>query len=97
MRTLYVIAYDICDAKRLRRVHRQMKGFGDPLQYSIFRCELTPLELQDLKSRLWNILKLDDDRVMVLRLGPVGGAADDSIEYWGAPLVEPSEPAATIV
>ena len=37
----YVVSYDIMDPKRLHHVHRTMKGFGDPLHYSIFRCNLT--------------------------------------------------------
>ena len=30
MRSRYAVAYDISDPKRLRRVHRVMRGFGDP-------------------------------------------------------------------
>jgi CRISPR-associated endonuclease Cas2 len=42
MRTCYLVAYDIADPKRLQRVHRTMRGYGDPLQYSVFRCILSP-------------------------------------------------------
>src|SRR5690606_35574631 len=44
MRTAYVVTYDICEPKRLRRVYRIMLGYGDHLQYSVFRCELTDRE-----------------------------------------------------
>ena len=44
MRTCYIVAYDIADPKRLQRVHRTMRGYGDPLQYSVFRCVLSPSE-----------------------------------------------------
>src|SRR5437870_5051974 len=44
MRTCYIVAYDIADPKRLQRVHRTMRGYGDPLQYSVFRCILSPSE-----------------------------------------------------
>ena len=37
----YVVSYDIMDPKRLHRVHKTMKGFGDPIHYSVFRCLLT--------------------------------------------------------
>lgn len=86
MRTVYLICYDIATPKRLRQVHKTMKGFGDPLQFSVFRCELTRLELHDLKERLWEILHAEEDRVMIARLGPIDGRGDDCIEYWGAPL-----------
>ena len=36
MRTCYIVAYDIADPKRLQRVHRTMRGYGDPLQYRSF-------------------------------------------------------------
>jgi len=42
MRRVYLVCYDVSDAKRLRRTHKKMCGFGDPVQYSIFRCELSP-------------------------------------------------------
>ncbi|MQM39394.1 CRISPR-associated endoribonuclease Cas2 [wastewater metagenome] len=38
----YLVCYDIRDPKRLRRVHRCMRGWGLPLQYSVFYCRLTP-------------------------------------------------------
>ncbi len=31
MRLAYLVAYDISDPKRLRRVHRTMRGYGDAL------------------------------------------------------------------
>ena len=58
---------------------------------------LSAVELQELKSEMWPILNLDEDRVMIVDLGPIGGRGDECIEYWGAPLVEPQERAATII
>ncbi len=97
MRNIHIIAYDIMDKKRYRRIYRAMCGHGDPLQYSVFRCPLSPEELQRLKDTLWPLLNLAEDRVMIVRLGPVDGGGDDAIEYWGTPRVEPRIPAATIV
>ena len=45
MRTSYLICYDICDDKRLRKVFQTMRGFGDHLQFSIFECQLTSTDL----------------------------------------------------
>lgn len=97
MRNVLVISYDICDPKRLRKVYRTMCGHGDPLQYSVFRCDLSAIELQKLKDTLWPILNLEQDRVMTVNLGPVGGRGDDCVEFWGAALVEPTPRCATIV
>lgn len=97
MRQVYLISYDVADPKRLRKVHKVMQGHGDPLQYSVFRCELNELELQGLQAKLWPLLKLSEDRVMVVDLGPIGGRGDECLEFWGAPLVEPPQRAAVVV
>ena len=31
MRQTYIVAYDVCDPKRLRKVFRTMRGWGDHL------------------------------------------------------------------
>lgn len=41
------VTYDICQDKRLARVHKTMRGFGDHLQYSVFECQLTPARERD--------------------------------------------------
>lgn len=86
MRHVYLACYDIASPKRLRQVHKTMKGFGDPMQFSVFRCELTALELLDLKRQLWEVLNEAEDRVMIACLGPIAGRGDECIEFWGAPL-----------
>ena len=43
-RRRFLVAYDIREAKRLRTVHTAMKAFGNPLQYSVFVCDLDPSE-----------------------------------------------------
>ena len=97
MRNVYLVCYDVADDKRLRRTHKKMRGFGDPMQYSVFRCELSRVEKQLLQSTLWEILNLEHDRVMLVDLGPVGARGDDCVEFWGAPRVEPACRSAVIV
>ena len=45
MRSTYLVCYDIHDDKRLRRVYKAMRDFGDHLQYSVFECQFTPIDL----------------------------------------------------
>jgi CRISPR-associated protein Cas2 len=97
MRNVHLISYDICDPKRYRQIYKVMCGHGDPLQYSVFRCDLSAVELQSMKTTLWPLLNLAEDRVMIVDLGPVGGRGEKCIEYWGDPRVTPSEHAATII
>ena len=97
MRSVYLVAYDIADPKRLQKVYRKMCGHGDPLQYSVFRCELSPVERQLLEEELWPILNLKEDRVMLVDLGRVGARGSDCFEFWGAPRVMPLARGAVIV
>ena len=94
---LRLIAYDIACPKRYRHVYKAMCGHGDPLQYSIFRCELSDLELHKLKEQLWPVLNLAEDRVMIIDLGPIDGRGDGCIEFWGDPRSTPHHREATII
>ncbi len=97
MRNVYLICYDVADAKRLRRTYKTMRGYGTPVQYSVFRCELSAVERQLLRESLWEILNWDHDRVMLIDLGPAGARGDECIEFWGDPRVEPPARRAVIV
>lgn len=89
MRNAYLICYDICDPARLRKVHKVMKGAGDSMQYSVFRCELSAEEKHDLMSDLWEIINLGVDRVLFANIGPVESRGRDCLEYWGDPREQP--------
>jgi CRISPR-associated protein Cas2 len=97
MRSVYLVCYDVADPARLRRVYQIMLGAGDPLQYSVFRCALAPLEKQRLKEKLWAILNLHEDRVMLVNLGPEGARGDECVEFWGEPRSYPPENKAVVV
>ena len=47
----YLVAYDICDPKRLRKVAHTCEDFGFRRQYSVFMCRLSAKDLVRLKSR----------------------------------------------
>ena len=68
----YLIAYDVRDAKRLRRVARLLEGYGSRLQYSLFRCKLAPRELERLQWELTKLMESEDD---LLILGLCGQCA----------------------
>jgi CRISPR-associated protein Cas2 len=97
MRNVYLICYDVADDKRLRRTYKKMCGYGDPLQYSVFRCELSTTEKQLMKEALWAILNWQHDRVMLVNLGPIGARGKHCIEFWGEPRVEVPGRAAVVV
>jgi hypothetical protein len=60
MRKWHVVAYDVCDDRRLRRVAQVLCGYGERLQYSVFRCRLNAVELERLLWELESILAKED-------------------------------------
>ena len=90
MRLLYIVTYDVRDDRRLRRVFRLMRGYGDHLQYSVFRCELSDRERAELITKLADILKLTEDQALLFPLGPAGGVREQHVHHVGLPY-EPSE------
>src|ERR1051326_3480038 len=86
MRIRYIVSYDISDPKRLRRVFRTMKGFGDPLQLSVFRCDLSASERVLLIEAISKVINHRDDQVMIIDIGPVEGRGEDRIETIGRAL-----------
>lgn len=85
MSRLYLISYDIREPKRLRRVYRTMRGFGEHTQYSIFVCALTPTRRALLEGRLAAIIR-GDDQVLFVDLGPDGEHARARITSMGKAL-----------
>ena len=83
MRTSYLITYDICDDKRLRKVFQIMRGFGDHLQYSVFECQLTASDLVRLRAELGKTIHHGDDQVLFVNLGPAEGRGDRVITSLG--------------
>lgn len=83
MRNSYLVTYDIADAKRLRKVFKTMRGFGDHLQYSVFECQLTPTDLVRLRAELAAMIHHTQDQVLFVNLGPAEGRGDRVISALG--------------
>lgn len=83
MRNRYLVAYDVSDARRLRRTYNKMNGFGDPLQYSVFACDLSPKERIIMEEALTEIINLQEDRVLIINLGPAEGRGAEAISALG--------------
>ncbi|MBW1972613.1 MAG: CRISPR-associated endonuclease Cas2 [Deltaproteobacteria bacterium] len=83
MRNRYIVAYDISDEKRLRRMFNKMKGYGDPIQYSVFICDLSDQEKVLLIEAILDIINQKEDRVLIANLGSNIGRGKISIESFG--------------
>jgi CRISPR-associated protein Cas2 len=54
---LHLVAYDVRNPKRLRRVAKVCEGYGIRVEYSVFECDLAP----EMFQRLWNDLSREID------------------------------------
>jgi CRISPR-associated protein Cas2 len=70
---LYIVAYDISDPRRWRRVFRLMNGYGEWVQLSVFQCRLSRRRRIELKLALAEIIDHAQDHVVILDLGPADG------------------------
>jgi CRISPR-associated protein Cas2 len=82
-RTRYLLAYDIRNPGRLRRVHGVAKDYGEPLQYSLFLCDLTRVELSRLRGALLDEMKTTEDSIGIFDLGPPSGRGVECVEFMG--------------
>ena len=85
MRTTYLVCYDISDDKRLRKVYKTMRNWGDHLQYSVFECQLTPIDVARCRHELNQIIHHDQDQVLFVDLGPTEGRGERVITALGQP------------
>lgn len=83
----YLVSYDIRDPRRWREAYQLLRGHGERVQYSLFRCRLNRTELEALRWELERILAEEDD-LMIVHLCPrcAGGVeVRNSDEAWDAP------------
>lgn len=71
---LMLIAYDVAtgDAagrRRLRRVARLCRDYGQRVQYSVFECEVDPAQWTALRARLIDEIDESADSLRFYRLG----------------------------
>ena len=58
-----VVSYDIVDDKRRTKVHKTLKNFGTPVQYSVFECQLDSPALERLKNPLNAVIRTQEQSV----------------------------------
>lgn len=85
MRKSFLVCYDIADDKRLRKVFKIMRGYGDHLQFSVFECQLNASDLVLLRAELSAVIHHDKDQVLFVDLGPAEGRGERVIRALGKP------------
>ena len=80
-----LITYDVATGdtagrRRLRRVARLCRDYGQRVQYSVFECQIDPAQWTVLRASLVNEI---DDRVDSLRFYRLGANWRSRIEHVG--------------
>ena len=92
MRKTFIVTYDICEDKRLRTVHKTLRNYGDHIQYSIFECQLTSMDLARCRAELADIIHHTEDQVLFVDLGPSEGRGGRVITSLGKPYTTVDNP-----
>src|SRR5947208_9380276 len=82
----YLVAYDIADPKRLRKVATTCQDFGVRRQFSVFLCRLSATDFVRMRSRLYDLINLQPDQVLFI---PLCGKCEKNIEALGRPTEDP--------
>lgn len=64
----YIIAYDIENDKRRRKIVKLLSSFGVRIQFSVFECRVSNLELNTLTDDLEKIINSKKDSVLIFPL-----------------------------
>ena len=63
-----------------------MQGFGEHLQLSVFQCDLTAIDRVEMQTVLQDIIDRDEDKVLIIDLGPTDSYPVKSFQVLGKQL-----------
>lgn len=71
---LMLVTYDVstldqAGKRRLRRIAKACKDYGQRVQYSVFECEVDPAQWANLRQRLINEIDRNADSLRFYRIG----------------------------
>ena len=76
--------------KRLAKIAKTCKNYGQRVQYSLFECRVAPDQWEELKAKLMQIYKPEEDS---LRFYYLGANWERRVEHHGAkPTYNPDGP-----
>lgn len=67
---LYLVAYDIRDERRWRRIFKLMNGYGEWVQLSVFQCRLSRQRHAEMIALLDGIILQGVDHLITIDVGP---------------------------
>src|SRR5690349_6614069 len=61
----FLVCYDVRNAKRLRKAAKLLEGYGERMQYSVFRCWMSVARMQRLRWEMTELLTPEDDVLVI--------------------------------
>lgn len=58
-----VVSYDIEDNKRRSKVCNDLKNYGEHVQYSVFECDISQIQIKKLQTDLKKIINQRQDSI----------------------------------
>ena len=58
-----VVVYDLSNNRRRIKLHKLLKNFGSPVQYSVFECLLSAEEINQMKKQIRKLLRPKTDHL----------------------------------
>ena len=65
---IYLVSYDIVDTKQRTKLAKRLLNFGLRVQYSVFECDLTAEQYEQLKKQTLPFVNLEKDSLRIYRL-----------------------------
>ncbi len=75
-----VVAYDVPSDRRRTKLHKKLKDYGEPVQYSVFECNLSPKQKSSMTKAIRAHISYKEDKVRIYGLC---GACKKSISIIG--------------
>lgn len=66
--TLVIVAYDVLDRRRLRRIAAMMEQYGVRVQFSVFECRLNKERMTRLLDDIKRVINRRHDKVTLIAL-----------------------------
>ncbi len=69
-RRIYLCTYDVSEDKRRTKLFELLKDHGEHVQFSVFLCSLTAMEVKRLGASAAEIIHQEQDQLLVIDIGP---------------------------
>jgi len=95
VRNRYFVCYDVSDQQRLTQTYKKMNGYGEPIQYSVFVCDLNEREIIFMREDLEDLLNMSEDRLIIINAGSAE-KSKDRVTSIGKP-IKPAREGAIVI